>query len=882
LENITLSIDGQTIICPPGTSILEAADKNRIKIPRLCHHPDLEPFGACRLCLVEDENSGRLMASCVTPAAPGMIILTDSPRVTKHRRNIVRLMMAEHPESCVVCSKGNRCQLRHIAAKLGIGESGLYPMPNYKKYEQANPFMTRDLSKCILCGKCIRADHELVAVGAIDYSMRGFESRPTTVHDLPLERSSCTFCGTCLSMCPTGALSPRDEVFTGTPDREALTVCGFCGVGCSLSMGVFSDRVVEVNPADKKDTSNGATLCVRGHFAHDFLNVSRRLTRPMIRRDDQMVPASWDEALDAVAERLLDIQKENGPASVAFLGSSKCTNEENFLFQKIARVLLKTNNIDNGGYLSGRTALTPVLERIDRGERLKPLSALEQAGAIMVIGADPSESLPVVSYYLKRAARKGISLIVIDPRRTALADHASAWLSLKPQADLELINTLAALLIRASAQKTVFIDRFTEGFQTFRAALEELDLEKVSRTTGVSPKALEEAASYLKGKRILFVVGSGVLKQKYGDMVLNALFNLALLTGSLGEKGAGFYFLARENNEIGAWDMGAVPDAFPGRRPLNDDAERQKWERVWQTSISPDRGLDLIRMIEEAEKGNLKALYVMGENPLRSLPEPDRVRGALEKLDFVVAQDILKTETAEIADVVLPGAAFSEKGGSFTNLEGRIQAFDPVVAPPGEAKPDWEILDLLSEKMRLPRSYGSLKRIREEIARLVPMYAGISHGQGSAWVRETSGKSIYQKEGGDRVSFSPLVSLELEEPDEDYPLTAVLGSPRCHLGSGTRTGSSRRIQNFHQNKAIEISPGDWARFDLEERDSVKVVSASGSVVGKAKKNKALQEGLIFVPEAVHDNEARNLIVLSPPGRKGFTGWKTCPVRLEKI
>ena len=438
LETIALSIDGKKIICSAETNILEAAEQNGIKIPRLCYHPELKPFGACRMCLVEDEKTGRLMASCVTPAAPGMVLQTASPRIIKHRRNIARLMIAEHPESCILCSKGNRCQLRWVAAQLGVGETNLYHMPNYKPYEEANPFIIRDLSKCILCGKCIRADHELVAVGAIDYNMRGFKSRPATAHELGLEQSTCTFCGTCVSMCPTGALSAKNTRYVGSPEQESMSICGFCSVGCSLAMGAADNRIVEVNPGQLPGSVNGATLCVRGHFAHDFLNSPRRLIGPMGRKNgdrenDELVPVSWDSALALIAQRLIEIKTMYGPQSIAFLGSSKCTNEENYLFQKIARVLIGTNNIDNGGYVSGQSLLKVFDEKMGSGYRKNRLADLEKAEVILILGADPSHSVPVVGYYLKRAARQGIPLIVVDPRKTELASIASIWLSIKPQ-----------------------------------------------------------------------------------------------------------------------------------------------------------------------------------------------------------------------------------------------------------------------------------------------------------------------------------------------------------------------------------------------------------------------------------------------------------------
>ncbi|MEW6616547.1 MAG: molybdopterin-dependent oxidoreductase [Thermodesulfobacteriota bacterium] len=883
MENITLSINGKNVSCQPGTSILEAAEQHGIEIPKLCYHPDLKPFGACRLCLVEDVKAGRIMASCVTPAAPDMSILTESPRINKHRRNIVRLMIAEHPESCIFCSKGNRCQLRQIAAKLGIGETNLYPMPNYKPLEQANPFIIRDLSKCILCGKCIRADHELVVVGAIDYNMRGFKSRPATLYDLGLELSDCTFCGTCVSMCPTGALAPNNKRYVGTPQRESRSICGFCGVGCSLAMGVVDEQIIEVNPSHLSGTVNGASLCVRGHFAHDFLNAGERLSSPLVRKDGELVSASWGETLEVVARRLLEIKRENGPQNVAFLGSSKCTNEENYLFQKIARVVLETNNVDNGGYISGQSLLNLIDEKTDGRYRIQPLTQLEKEDAIFVIGADPNHSVPVMSYYLKRAAKKGIPLIVADPRRTELVDFSSIWLRVFPGSDLELINALALLLYQKKAYASDFIIQFTEGFDLYRRGLSSLDLDRSSRITSIERRTLEETAELLHGKKIAFVVGHGILQQRYGRESLDAVINLLLMTGSLGPDGIGLYVVARENNQSGARDMGAVPYGLPGGQFLSSDLARKQWERLWQAKISPDEGLNMIRMIEEAEKSNLKALYIMGENPLRSLPQPDRVRSALEKLDFVVVQDIFANETAGIADVVLPGAAFCEKGGSFTNMEGRIQTFTPVVLPPGDAKPDWEILALLAEKMGYSKHYSSLERVTEEIVGSVPMYASPDGHGYTPWIRETSEKARFRHDGkGDLIPFSPVVSTEDEVSDDAYPLTAILGSYRYHLGSGTRTSRSKRIQEFDSKGEIEISPIDGTKLNLHNGDAVRVLSRYGVLTRRIRLEDSLRAGLIYVPVAFNDNDSRNLIDLVQLFSHDSLGWKTCRVKLEKV
>ena len=897
MKDITLSINETNISCPAGTSILNAAEKEGIKIPTLCSHPDLEPFGACRLCLVEDQKSGRIMASCVTPVAADMAILTETPRIKTHRRNILRLMIAEHPESCVVCSKGNRCQLRQFAAQLGIAETNLYPMPNYKTLEEANPFIIRDLSKCILCGKCIRADHELVVVGAIDYNLRGFKSRPTVVHDLGLEQSSCTFCGTCVSMCPTGALSQKNKGYVGTPERELLSVCGFCGVGCSLAMGVADEKIMEVNPAHLQDTVNGATLCVRGHFAHDFLNTSQRLSQPMVRKngmrgDDPMVPVAWEELLDGVATKLLEISGKYGPQSIAFLGSTKCTNEENYLFQKIARALLKTNNVDNGGYICGRSALHHLDSRTGGQWRIRPLAALEKAEAIFVLGADPGHSAPVVSYYLKRAAKKGVPMLVANSCPTELDNFSTFGFNLalngsSGKSYIELLNGLAALLVKKKGHNTSFIKQYSKGFGPYRKGLSAVDLEGIRQVTGIDISVLDAAVELMKGKQIAFVIGSGILVGRHGMQAIDALVNLALMTGSLSSSGAGIHVIAAENNLLGAWDMGTVPDALPGRRFLDEESARKHFEKAWQAEISADAGYNVVGMIEAAEKGTLKALYVLGENLLRSLPQPDRVRQALDNLEFIVVQDIIISETAKMADVLLPGAAFSEKGGSFTNLEGRIQSFDPVVPPPGDARPDWEILGRLASNLGDNKPYNSLGDIVDEIRRQVPMYKGLNHGRHSAWVKATERQAGKNTVGNKyRMSFSPLGSPanqeDAEPPDQTYPLTAVLGFRRYHLGSGTRTGCSDRISEFGLKGEIEISVDDAAKLDLTAGDTVRVVSLHGGLKREIKLNSRLQAGQIFIPVAFDNNAAMNLIEMTRLDIPNSPGWKTCRVKLEKV
>jgi len=883
MEQISLTINGVPVIARAGTSILCAATENGIRIPTLCHHPHLEPAGACRLCIVEEQKSGRVMASCVTPVSHGMDIQTHTPVLRKHRTNVIRLMMANHPESCLVCNKGNRCELRLIASELGVGTTGLYPMPHYTRFEVANPFIIRDLTKCILCGKCIRADHELVVVGAIEYNHRGFRSRPAAAHETPLEKSSCTFCGTCVSLCPTGALMTKNPGHAGSPQRESTTICGFCGVGCSLVVGSTEGRVVDVNPSHSERTVNLSTLCIRGHFANDFLNAPERLSAPLIRKAEGFETATWDEALDRVAENLLSIKAKYGPQSIAFLGSSKCSLEENYLFQKTARALLATHSVDNGGALLGRSAWKRIAERLDGGGRIRPLSELEEAELIVVLGADPTQTVPVLGYYLKRASRiKGIPLLVVDPRRTDLASLSSLWLPLNPNTDTELIHGLAALLLRRNSYDAPFVEKFAEGFAQYRESLSALDLEKVSRHTGLGMKAVEAAAGLMEGRKIAFMMGRGIFEQARGRHAIDALINLSLITGSLGRRGAGLYPITLENNEAGAWDMGAVPDALPGRRSLADSAVRKHWERAWHVNLSPDPGLSVDRMISEAEKGNLKALYVMGENPARLLAEPARVTNALGKLEFLVAQDILETETTRLAHVVLPGAAFSEKQGSFTNMEGRIQSFDPAVAPPGEAKTDWEILELLGTRLGSADRYRSLQRVRDEISKGIPEYADLAKTQGATWIRETSRFKRFRPDGtGEPIPFTPYAPIPAEDTEKGYPFKAILGSSRCHLGSGTRTGYSERIKEYAHEGEAEISLEDAEILGIADGDSVSITSSLGTIRKRVRLNRSLKSGLVFVPKAFLNNEARNLIPLISSNGAAAQGFNVVAVRIEK-
>ncbi len=858
MGSVSLTINGKTISCSSEESLLDVADKHGFLIPRLCHHPELHPYGACRICIVEEEKSGRVMAACVTPANQGMIIQTASERVLRHRRNIVRLMMAEHPESCVVCNKGNRCRLRQIAAQLGVAETRLYPMPNFTMPEPLNAFITRDLSKCILCGKCIRADHELVSVGAIDYNLRGFHSRPSVLLDRGLEDSDCTFCGTCLSMCPTGALSATYPAYAGTPMKESNTICGFCGVGCTLSAGIVDGQIVEINPSNHHGTVNGATLCVRGHFAHDFLNSENRLVHPLARSNGKLEPVAWNVAIENAVQSLRSVKNTHGPQSLAFLGSSKCTNEENYLFQKLARTIYETGNIDNGGFLFGRSLVRAFERRIGAGP--KQMKDILDAEAILVIGADVCQSAPVFSYHIKKAANKGVPIVVIDPAPTSLSDRA-LWLPVGIGSDTWLIYALIKVLILHNN----LTGQSGDYHEVFKGNLAKFNLNGLIKTAGIDESLVIKAANVLKHKKISFVVGRGVLLQQEAQRVLDALLNLALLTGSISGKASGFYFPTYENNAAGADDMGACPDGLPGAMALTDEKSRRHWEKAWKVRLSPDNGLDMEQMIAAAENGTIKAMYIMGENPLRSMPDPLRVKKALEKLEFLVVQDILLTETAGMAHLVLPGAAACEKAGSFTNMEGRIQVFSQTVSPPAMARPDWEILDEILAKASNGNRYKTVEHISLEICRFTDLYSA-SDRRNYKPFRQTAVNP-------DPILFSPVTFPEVPDSKD---CKVLIGSLRYHSGGGTRTGFSKRIQATRLTHGAVLSPAYAKDLKLNEGDSVRIKSPAGTIEREISFNHKMPSGRIWIASGSFNNDVMHLLKLDRQS------GRSCSVQIEKI
>jgi formate dehydrogenase alpha subunit len=912
VEEIALTIDGRTVRTQKGSTVLGAALQAGIYIPALCDHPDLSPIGSCKLCIVEIEGQNVYPTSCTTLAEEGMVVRTKTEELQEMRRNTLEMLLAltNHPTSCLFCDRKDECtDLRECMRKVPLtvgckycpndGECELQDAVKYTGLERIRysttyrnlpvrrePFFDRDYNLCILCSRCVRTCKEVRGENVLYFDVNYHKQH--AIGPISLTESDCKFCGACVDVCPTGALYARSERW-GRPSSSVVTTCPFCGVGCVMEIGVLDDHIVRVR-GKRGETPNNGQLCVKGRFGLDFVESPERLKTPLIRKDGRLVPASWDEAMDLIVEKFSCFKGDR----FALLSSAKCTNEENYLAQKLSRLVMETNNVDHCARLCHASTVAALAAAFGSGAMTNSIDELKDSGCIFITGSNTTEQHPVIALKIKEAKKRGAKIIVANPRWIELCKFADIWLRQEPGTDVPMIQGICKVILEESLIDDGFIEERCEGFEEFRDSLANVSLEEVAEITGVEEELIIEAARVYAGSGPSSIVYSmGITQHSHGTDNILSLANLAMMTGNLGKPASGINPLRGQNNVQGACDMGALPNVFPGYQAVANGDLRKKFEDEWGKKLPEKPGLTLMEIFNAVHDGDIDAMYIIGENPRISDPDSTHVTEALEKLDFLVVQEIFLSETASLADVVLPATSFAEKDGTFTNTERRVQRVRKVLEPVGDAKPDWMIISEIGKMMGYEEefSYSDPSEIMDEIASLTPSYGGISYNRieeaSLQWPcpnRDHPGTPYLHKMGFTRgkglfsvVDYRP--SMEL--PDEEYPFILTTGRILCHFHTGTMTRKVPGLNYLRNEELVEINPKDGRALGIEDGDLVEVASRRGTVKAKAKITEKSSEGVAFM--TFHFAETPTNVLTNPaldPVAK-IPELKVCAVKLSK-
>jgi formate dehydrogenase alpha subunit len=850
---VTLTIDGVQVSVAPGTMILEAAEKAGIRIPTLCHNKRLMPFGACRICVVQQKGRRGLSPSCFTPVRHGMEVLTNTPEVIKARKIQLQLILISHPLECPVCDAGGQCQLQNLVYEYGVAENPFEGEKANLPTDHVSPFIERNLNRCILCGMCVRIDDEVVGANELSFIGRGWKTKIGTDFDRPM---NCEFCGQCVSVCPVGALN--DRIFLHKARvwdlKETHTTCAYCGVGCTLTVGTRDSRILRVR-ADENLGINQGNLCVKGRYGWEYVHSRERLTSPLIKKDGSFVKASWEEAIGLVAQRFQEIKAQKSGAALAGLGSSRLTNEELYLYQKFMRGVLGTNHIDHaGGYsYAGHLALQGSL---GYAGTTNSINEIRKAEVIIALRSDLSETHPVIkSEVVLAVKRRKSKLIVVNSRNIYLNKFSAFNLLVKPGSEVALVNGMMRAILREGLAKEEFVQSRTEGIESLKRSLEEYTPEKVEAMTGVAANSLVEAARlFAKAGKGVILISTGQASGKQDAALARAASNLALLTGQIGKESAGIYILGEKNNTQGALDMGVTPGLLPGYADLQDAAERSRFEKAWEMTLPGNPGMGALDILQAAEEGKIKGLYIVGENPAVLYPEAGRTKEALAALDFLVVQDCFLTETASAAHVVLPAVTFAEKEGTFTNAERRVQRVRPALQPIGEARPDLWIFQELAKVMGYSWGRISAASVMDEVRSLVPLYGGMEYtrldkSSGLQWPCPSADHPgtpfLYEEEfPGGKAKLIPAF-FEEEQVEGEFPYFLVTGPTLFH--SGSLSTMSPGLSRLRGNSYVEVHPEDAAQLGLTNYQEVAVKSKHGKITVKAAISEKSAPGVLFIP-----------------------------------
>ena len=866
-KQVTLNIDGVDISVPEGTSIMHAAQLCGVSVPKLCATDSLEPFGSCRLCLVEIEGRKGYPASCTTPVVEGIKVHTQTSKLADIRRGTMELYISDHPLDCLTCAANGDCELQDMAGAVGLREVRYgYEGENHLKSEkdESNPYFTFDPSKCIVCSRCVRACEETQGTFALTIEGRGFGSK-VSAGNKDFMDSECVSCGACVQACPTATLMEKTVIEAGTPEHSVTTTCAYCGVGCSFNAEMRGEEVVRMTP-NKDGGANHGHSCVKGRFAWGYATHKDRITTPMIRKSihDPWQEVSWDEAINYAASEIKRIEAKYGKEALGGITSSRCTNEEVYVTQKLVRAVFGTNNVDTCARVCHSPTGYGLKQTLGESAGTQTFDSVMQSDVIMIIGANPTDGHPVFASQMKRRLREGAKLIIADPRAIDLVENsphvrADYHLNLRPGTNVALISALAHVVVTEGLVKEDFVKERCEwdSFVEWRdfVAKPENSPEALEKELGVSAQTMREAARlFATGGNGAIYYGLGVTEHSQGSTMVMGIANLAMATGNLGREGVGVNPLRGQNNVQGSCDMGSMPHEYPGYRHVSDDATRVLFEAAWGRPLSNDPGLRIPNMLDLAAEGSFKALYCVGEDIAQSDPDTQHVTHALESMECVIVQDLFLNETAMYAHVFFPGASFLEKSGTFTNAERRISPVRRVMTPKNGYE-DWEITAKLSEALGYKMHYNHASEIMDEIAALTPTFKGVSFKKldelGSIqWPCDDENPSgtptmhVDEFVRGKGKFFVTQYVPTTEKVNTKYPLIMTTGRILSQYNVGAQTRRTKNVE-WHHEDVVEIHPHDADERGVKEGDWVGIKSRAGETVLRATLTPRVQPGVIY-------------------------------------
>ncbi len=904
-EQVQLEIDGYTVTVAKGTSLMRAAVDAGIHVPKLCATDTLDPFGSCRLCLVEIEGRKGYPASCTTPVEPGMKVRTQSPRLQQLRKGVMELYISDHPLDCLTCSANGCCELQDMAGAVGLREvrygfAGDNHLAATK--DESNPYFSYDPSKCIVCNRCVRACEEVQGTFALTISARGFDSRVSAGQGQSFMESECVSCGACVEACPTATLQEKSIINSGQPEHAILTTCAYCGVGCSFKAEMRGSEVVRMVPY-KDGKANAGHACVKGRFAWGYATHQDRITKPMIRRSiqDPWREVSWEEALGYAASELRRIQQTYGINAVGGISSSRCTNEEVYLVQKLMRAALGTNNVDTCARVCHSPTGYGLGQTFGTSAGTQTFKSVEQADVIVVIGANPTDAHPVFGSRLKKRLRGGAKLIVIDPRQIELVNsphvHAELHLPLRPGTNVAILTALAHVIVTEGLVNEAYVAERcdTASFAQWRTFVSKPEHapEALAKETGVNAEWVRAAARlYASGPNSAIYYGLGVTEHAQGSTAVIAIANLAMACGMVGREGVGVNPLRGQNNVQGSCDMGSFPHELPGYRHIGDSTVRALFDAAWGVTLPSEPGLRISNMFDAALDGSFRALYCQGEDIAQSDPNIQHVAAALSRLECVIVQDIFLNETAKYAHVFLPGSSFMEKDGTFTNAERRIARVRQLM-PPLAGKADWQVTLALSHALGYAMDYAHPEEIMAEIAALTPSFAGVTYEKidrlGTVqWPcneqTEEAGTSIMHRakfvRGKGRFLPTQYVASD-EKTTPKFPLLLTTGRILSQYNVGAQT---RRTANslWHAQDILEIHPLDALERKIATGDWVGVGSRAGQTVLRAKLSERMQPGVVYTTFHFPESGANVITTDSSDWATNCPEYKVTAVQVQLV